>query len=462
MRAAAKLCMSLKGYSSLKYDRSVQVLEKIKKRDPDQKEFIQAVNESLESLEELCNSNPKYYDAFEVMAEPERVIQFRVHWRDDKGKMNVNRGFRIQASSAIGGYKGGLRFHPSVNLSILKFLAFEQILKNSLTTLMMGGGKGGSDFDPKGKSDNEVYSFCNAFMGELFRHIDHNLDVPAGDIGVGAREIGYLFGAYKKYKNRFEAGVLTGKSLPYGGSLIRPEATGYGSVWFANEMLKSRGDTLKGKKALISGSGNVAQYTVEKLHQYGAIPLTLSDSDGTIYEPNGITPEGLAFIMDLKNNKRGRIQDYLKYSKTAEYIKGKKPWKIAADMAFPSATQNEILGADALDLVKGGVMLVSEGANMPSNPEAQEVYYQNNFLYGPAKAANCAGVACSGLEMAQNSQRLSWTRNEVEERLHNIMITVHKNCYDTSKMMGVEGNLKIGADVCGFIKVAEAMIAYGI
>jgi len=364
-------------------------------------------------------------------------------------------------NSAIGPYKGGLRFHPSVNLSILKFLAFEQVFKNSLTTLSMGGGKGGSDFDPKGKSDNEVMRFCQSFMTELQRHIGPATDVPAGDIGVGGREIGYMFGQYKRLRNEF-TGVLTGKSLNWGGSLIRPEATGYGAVYFAEEMLKVRGESMKGKVCVVSGSGNVAQYTIEKINQLGGKAVSLSDSNGTIYDPNGIDDEKLAFVMELKNIRRGRIKEYAEKYKGVEYREGATPWGIPCQCAFPSATQNEISGADAKELLKNGCSLVSEGANMPSDPEAVDVYLENKIMYGPGKAANAGGVACSGLEMAQNSQFMYWTREEVDAKLHNIMITIHANALRTSEEYGDKGNYVMGANIAGFAKVADAMIDQGV
>jgi glutamate dehydrogenase (NADP+) len=399
--------------------------------------------------------------------EPERVLMFRVPWVDDQGAVQVNRGFRIEMNSAIGPYKGGLRFHPSVNLGILKFLAFEQVFKNSLTTLPMGGGKGGSDFDPKGKSDNEVMRFCQSFMTELQRHIGPDTDVPAGDIGVGGREIGYLFGQYKRLRNEF-TGVLTGKGLGWGGSLIRPEATGYGCVYFAEEMLKSGKDKLEGKLCLVSGSGNVSQYTIEKLLDLGAKPLTVSDSNGVIYDPDGIDREKLAYILQLKNVKRGRIRDYSDRYKKAIFmptdvkLEHNPLWNIKADCAFPSATQNEITARDAANLLKNGIKLVAEGANMPSTLEATKLFLEARILYGPAKAANAGGVATSGLEMAQNSARLSWTREEVDDRLHKIMISIHRNCYETAEKYGTPGNLVNGANIAGFLKVADAMLDQGL
>jgi len=399
--------------------------------------------------------------------EPERVLMFRVPWVDDQGAVQVNRGFRIEMNSAIGPYKGGLRFHPSVNLGILKFLAFEQVFKNSLTTLPMGGGKGGSDFDPKGKSDNEVMRFCQSFMTELQRHIGPDTDVPAGDIGVGGREIGYLFGQYKRLRNEF-TGVLTGKGLGWGGSLIRPEATGYGCVYFAEEMLKSRKDKLEGKLCLVSGSGNVCQYTIEKLLDFGAKPLTVSDSNGVIYDPDGIDREKLAYILELKNVKRGRIRDYSDRYKKAIFmptdvkLEHNPLWNIKADCAFPSATQNEITAKDAANLLKNGIKVVAEGANMPSTLEATKLFLDAKILYGPAKAANAGGVATSGLEMAQNSARLNWTREEVDDRLHKIMISIHRNCYETAEKYGTPGNLVNGANIAGFLKVADAMLDQGL
>jgi glutamate dehydrogenase (NADP+) len=401
------------------------------------------------------------------MVEPERVIMFRVPWQDDQGAYRINRGYRIQMNSAIGPYKGGLRFHPSVNLSILKFLAFEQVLKNSLTTLPMGGGKGGSDFDPKGKSDDEVMRFCQSFMTELSRHIGPDADVPAGDIGVGGREIGFLFGQYKRLRNEF-TGVLTGKGLNWGGSLIRPEATGYGAVYFAAEMLATRGETLNGKVCLVSGSGNVAQYTIEKLLQLGAKPVTASDSSGYIYDASGITAEKLRFLMDLKNVRRGRIRDYADRFKGAVYTPtdahaGYNPlWDHRADCAFPSATQNEINAPDAKNLLRNGVQVVSEGANMPTALEGVRLFIDAHILYAPGKAANAGGVATSGLEMSQNSMRSSWTREEVDERLHRIMRAVHKACFETAAEFGTPGNYVNGANIAGFLKVADSMMDQGL
>jgi glutamate dehydrogenase (NADP+) len=439
-----------------------KTLEVVKSRNPNEPEFLQAVTEVLTSIEPAIARHKKYQDwaILDRIVEPERQVIFRVPWQDDKGNIHVNRGYRIQFNSAIGPYKGGLRFHPSVNISILKFLAFEQIFKNSLTTLPMGGAKGGSDFDPKGKSDTEVMRFCQSFMTELFRHVGPDTDVPAGDIGVGGREIGYLFGQYKRLVNEF-TGVLTGKGLNWGGSLIRPEATGYGAVYFAQEMLKTRNDSLEGKVCVVSGSGNVAQYTVEKLNQLGAKAVTLSDSDGFIYDKDGINQEKLAWVMDLKNVRRGRIKEYAKKFK-AEYFAGKKPWGIKCDCAFPSATQNEITLEDAKTLLGNGCILVCEGANMPSDLDAIQLYISKKILFGPAKAANAGGVATSGLEMSQNSMRLSWTREEVDKKLHQIMVTIHKNAFETAAEYGCPGNLLVGANIAGFIKVADAMIDQGL
>ena len=438
------------------------VMQSVIARDPDQPEFHQAVAEVLHSLKDFLKKNPKYAKAavLERMVEPERVIMFRVPWMDDKGNVRVNRGFRIQMNNAIGPYKGGLRFHPSVNLSILKFLAFEQVFKNSLTTLPMGGGKGGSDFDPKGKSDNEVMRFCQSFMTELYRHIGADADVPAGDIGVGGREIGYLFGMYKKITKQFE-GVLTGKPLSYGGSLIRPEATGYGTVYFAREMLATRGDSFEGKKVTISGSGNVAQYAAEKCLELGATVLTLSDSNGTIVAKDGITKKQLAWIMDLKNVKRGRIAEAAKKF-GFEYLEGKRPWSVKCDIALPCATQNELNGAEAKTLLKNGVICVAEGANMPSTPEAIEAFQKAGILYAPGKASNAGGVATSGLEMSQNSLRLSWTREEVDARLLKIMQDIHEACVKYGKNADGSVDYVRGANVAGFVKVADAMISQGV
>ncbi len=434
----------------------------IKAKNPAQPEFHQAVMEVAETLIPYIEENPKYKYAriLERITEPERIIIFRVPWANDKGEVEVNRGFRIEMNSAIGPYKGGLRFHPTVNLGILKFLAFEQVFKNSLTTLPMGGGKGGSDFDPKGKSDNEVMRFCQSFMTELYRHIGPNTDVPAGDIGVGGREIGFLFGQYKRLRNEF-TGVLTGKGLEWGGSLIRPEATGYGAVYFAQEMLSTRGESLEGKICVVSGSGNVAQFTVQKINELGGKVVTLSDSGGYIYDPEGIDNEKLAFVMELKNIRRGRIHEYAeKYG--VEYVEGERPWGVKCDAAFPSATENEIGEKDAETLVSNGCMVVSEGANMPSTPEAIEVYLDRKILYGPGKAANAGGVAVSGLEMTQNSMRLPWSREEVDERLQTIMKNIHRSCETYGKEEDGFINYVKGANIGGFVKVADAMLAQGI
>lgn len=443
------------------YNSVESFMDMVKAKNPGEVEFHQAVLEVVESLWDFLQDNPHYMQAkvLERMIEPERIIIFRVPWRNDKGEVELNKAYRVEFNSAIGPYKGGLRFHPSVNLGILKFLGFEQVLKNSLTTLPMGGGKGGSDFDPKGKSDNEVMSFTQSFMTELQRHIGPNTDIPAGDIGVGGREIGYMFGQYKRLRNEF-TGTLTGKGLNWGGSLIRPEATGYGNVYFANEMLKTRGESFEGKTVAISGSGNVAQYSIEKVLDLGGKPVTVSDSSGYIYDPEGIDRDKLEYIMELKNVKRGRIKEYAeKYG--CKYVEGKRPWEVKCDVALPSATQNEINGNDAEALVKNGCFCVSEGANMPSTPEAIDVYMKNKILYGPGKAANAGGVAVSGLEMSQNSLRLSWTRKEVDERLHNIMKDIHETCVK----YGTEGkfiNYVKGANVGGFIKIADAMLDQGV
>ena len=441
----------------------------VKAKNPAEPEFHQAVEEVAESLELVLERHPEYRSAkiLERIVEPERVILFRVPWMDDQGEVQINRGFRIEMNSAIGPYKGGLRFHPSVNLGILKFLAFEQVFKNSLTTLPMGGGKGGSDFDPKGKSDDEVMRFCQSFMSELYRHIGPNTDVPAGDIGVGGREIGFLFGMYKKLKNEF-TGVLTGKGINWGGSLIRPEATGFGAVYFAQEMLKTRNETLEGKKCLVSGSGNVAQYTVEKIIALGGKVLTLSDSSGFIYDEEGIDEEKLKYVMDLKNIRRGRIKEYLEKFSHAHYVatdpnSDYNPlWDHKADCAFPSATQNEINAKDAENLVKNGVYVVCEGSNMPTVPEGVELFVDEKILYGPGKAANAGGVAVSGLEMAQNSMRYTWTKEEVDNRLHLIMSSIHQTCYEVAEKYGTPGNYVNGANIAGFIKVANAMLDQGI
>jgi glutamate dehydrogenase (NADP+) len=438
------------------------VLESVRVRNANEPEFLQAVREVLESLEPVVAARPilEKERILDRIVEPERMIVFRVPWENDKGVIHVNRGFRVEFNSAIGPYKGGLRFHPSVNQSILKFLGFEQIFKNALTTLPMGGGKGGSDFDPKGKSDREVMRFCQSFMTELFRHIGPDTDVPAGDIGVGGREIGYMFGQYKRLRNEF-TGVLTGKGSTWGGSLIRPEATGYGCVYFAQEMLKRRGEDFGGKVCAVSGSGNVAQYTVEKLNQLGAKCVTLSDSAGTVYDKDGITAEKLAYAMELKNVKRGRIKEYAdKFG--CDYFEGQRPWGVPCDCAFPSATQNEISGADAAALLKNGCTLVAEGANMPSTPEAVEAFLAAKIMYAPGKASNAGGVATSGLEMSQNSMRYAWTRKEVENRLHLIMVEIHNQCWDRAEEFGQAGNYVAGANIAGFMKVATAMLDQGL
>lgn len=445
------------------------IIDIVTGRDPFEKEFHQAVTEVVESVKPVLDNNPEYRHAgiMERMVEPERVIQFRVPWVDDQGKVQVNRAFRIQMSSAIGPYKGGLRFHPSVNLSILKFLAFEQVFKNALTTLPMGGGKGGSDFDPKGKSDFEVMRFCQSFMAELFRHIGADTDVPAGDIGVGGREIGYLFGMYKKLKNEF-SGVLTGKSLHWGGSLIRPEATGYGSVFFADEMLATRKESLKDKICLVSGSGNVAQYTTQKINQLGGKVVTLSDSSGYIFDEQGIDEAKLLHIMYLKNVKRGRIKEYAQKYPEAVFIPldtslDHNPlWDHKANCAFPSATQNEINGKDAQNLVNNGITTVCEGANMPTTHEGIEVFLDNKILFAPGKAANAGGVAVSGLEMSQNSMRIKWSSQEVETKLKAIMHSIHSTCMGAAQEYGTPGNYVNGANIAGFVKVADAMMDQGI
>ena len=439
-----------------------EFMAKIIARNPNETEFHQAVKEVVESLMPFIEDNPKYKFSkiLERMIEPERVLMFRVPWVDDNGEIQVNRGFRIEMNSAIGPYKGGLRFHPTVNLGILKFLAFEQVFKNSLTTLPMGGGKGGSDFDPKGKTDNEIMRFCQSFMTELCRHIGPNTDVPAGDIGVGGREIGYLFGQYKRLRNEF-TGVLTGKGIEWGGSLIRPEATGYGAVYFAEEMLKTRNESFKGKTVTVSGSGNVAQYAVEKVIQLGGKVVTLSDSTGYIYDKEGIDEEKLIWAMELKNIRRGRIKEYADRF-DVQYFEGKRPWNVKCDIALPCATQNEINEDDARKLLKNGCYVISEGANMPSTPEAIELFLEAKILYGPGKAANAGGVAVSGLEMTQNSMRLPWSREEVDNRLHQIMVNIHKTCtkYGTEESGFI--NYVTGANIGGFIKVADAMLAQGI
>lgn len=444
------------------------VIAKVKQKDPAQPEFHQAVEEVLHTLSPTVEKHPEFVKAkiYERIVEPDRVVMFRVPWVDDQGEVQVNRGFRVQFNNAIGPYKGGLRFHPSVNLGIIKFLGFEQIFKNSLTTLPMGGGKGGSDFDPKGKSDNEVMKFCYAFMRELYRHIGQFVDVPAGDIGVGAREIGFLYGLYKKIVNDHTS-TLTGKGREYGGSLIRPEATGYGAVYFAAEMMAANNMTLEGKTAIVSASGNVAQYTVEKLLDLGAKPITLSDSSGTIVDEAGVDRDKLSYLLDLKNVRRGRIKEYAEEYKVP-YYDGKSVWDVArengikAQLAFPSATENEIQKENAQALVDNGCICVSEGANMPSTLEAIRVYQANNVLYGPAKAANAGGVATSGLEMSQNRMGLSWSREEVDQRLQMIMKDIHKASLDASEAYGHPGDYLLGANIAGFVKVAKAMLAYGV
>jgi glutamate dehydrogenase (NADP+) len=446
-----------------------EIMDVVLARDPQEHEFHQAVQEVLESIKPVLDADPEIRQSriLERIIEPERVIQFRVPWIDDNGRVQVNRGFRIEMNSAIGPYKGGLRFHPSVNLSILKFLAFEQVFKNSLTTLPMGGGKGGSDFDPKGKSDLEVMRFCQSFMAELFRHIGPNTDIPAGDIGVGGREIGYMFGMYKKLRNEF-TGVLTGKSINWGGSLIRPEATGYGAVYFASEMLTTKGETLEGKTCLVSGSGNVAQYTVEKILDLGGKVVTLSDSTGYIFDEAGITREKLAFVMQLKNIRRGRIKEYAEKYPSAVYTEFSQTndhnplWNHKAECAFPSATQNEINLKDAQNLIKNGVYCISEGANMPTTPDGVKLFTAEKLLYGPGKAANAGGVATSGLEMAQNSMRLNWTREEVDTKLKGIMKSIHNSCADAAERYNMSGNYVAGANIAGFTKVCRAMLDQGV
>jgi glutamate dehydrogenase (NADP+) len=450
---------------------ATSLMEDVKAKNPAEPEFHQAVEEVAESLELVLERRPEYRSAriLERMIEPERVIMFRVPWVDDQGGVQVNRGFRVEMNSAIGPYKGGLRFHPSVTLGMLKFLAFEQVLKNALTTLPMGGGKGGSDFDPKGKSDGEVMRFCQSFMTELYRHIGPNTDVPAGDIGVGGREIGFLFGQYKRLANEF-TGVLTGKGLNWGGSLIRPEATGYGSVYFAAEMLKTRSDTLEGKRCLVSGSGNVAQFTAEKLIDLGATVLTLSDSAGYIFDEEGIDRGKLDFVMSLKNERRGRIKEYADAYPSAAYTALEAEpagatdpiWNHKADCAFPSATQNEINKEDAQNLLRNGVTVVSEGANMPTTSEGVSIFLDAGILYGPSKAANAGGVAVSGLEMAQNSMRFNWSREEVDQKLHSIMIDIHKHCVSVASDFGTPGNYVNGANIGGFLKLADSMLDQGI
>ncbi|MBN2053928.1 NADP-specific glutamate dehydrogenase [bacterium] len=440
-----------------------EFMDMVVAKNPGEKEFHQAVSEVVESLALVIERHPEYRQAkiLERIVEPERVILFRVPWMDDRGEVQVNKGYRVEFNSAIGPYKGGLRFHPSVNLGILKFLGFEQVFKNSLTTLPMGGGKGGSDFDPKGKSDEEVMRFCQSFMMELFRHIGANTDVPAGDIGVGGREIGYMFGMFKKLVNRFE-GVLTGKGLNWGGSLIRPEATGYGCVYFANEMLKTRGTDFEGKKVAISGSGNVAQYATEKCIDLGAKVVTLSDSSGFIVDEAGIDREKLNYVLQLKNVRRGRIKEYVEKFPGAKYHTGTGVWHVPCDVALPCATQNELNGEDAQALIKNGCICVSEGANMPSTPEAVEIFINRKLLYGPGKAANAGGVATSGLEMSQNSLRMGWSREEVDGHLHRIMVSIHKACVETAEKYGTPGNYVNGANIAGFLKVADAMLDQGL
>jgi glutamate dehydrogenase (NADP+) len=450
-------------------DHVSSLMASVKAKNPAEPEFHQAVQEVADSLTLVLDRHPEYGHAriVERLVEPERVLMFRVPWVDDQGQVQINRGYRVQMNSAIGPYKGGLRFHPSVNLGILKFLAFEQVFKNSLTTLPMGGGKGGSDFDPKGKSDLEVMRFCQSFMSELYRHIGPDTDVPAGDIGVGGREIGFLFGQYKRLRNEF-TGVLTGKGLNWGGSLIRPEATGYGCVYFAAEMLATRGDSLKGKTCLVSGSGNVAQYTVEKLLDMGAKAVTLSDSTGCVYDEAGIDREKLAFVMDLKNVRRGRIKEYadkykgVVYSSIDAAADTSTLWSYKADCAFPSATQNEISGTDAAAMLRNGVQVVAEGANMPTTLDGVVQFVEAGILYGPGKAANAGGVATSGLEMAQNSMRYSWTREEVDARLRLIMKSIHQACVETAARFGTPGNYVNGANIAGFLKVADSMMDQGI
>ena len=444
------------------------IYDSVVARDPEQSEFHQAVKEVLESLEPVLEAHPEYKSVVERVVEPERLIHFRVPWVDDSGVVQVNRGFRIQFNGAIGPYKGGLRFHPSVNASILKFLAFEQIFKNSLTGLPMGGGKGGSDFNPKGKSDAEVMRFCQSFMMELWRHIGHNCDVPAGDIGVGGREIGYMFGMFKRLQNEFQAGVLTGKGLSYGGSLIRPEATGYGLVYFAREMLATKGKSFEGATVSISGSGNVAQFACEKVLDLGGIPVTMSDSSGWIHDPSGIDREKLAWIMDLKNNRRGRISEYasnfdgVTFTASAPEPTPNGLCGVNVDVALPCATQNELNGEEAKLLVANSVIAVAEGANMPCTPEAVEVFHNSGILFAPGNASNAGGVATSGLEMSQNSLRLGWTREEVDARLDAIMVNIHKNASETAEKYGRPGDYVFGANVAGFLKIAEAMIAQGV
>ncbi len=442
--------------------KATEVLETLKRRFPNEPEYLQAVTEVLETIEEVYNQHPEFERAnlIERLCIPDRIIQFRVSWADDKGNIQTNMGYRVQHNNVIGPYKGGIRFHRSVNLSILKFLAFEQTFKNSLTTLPMGGAKGGSDFSPRGKSNAEVMRFCQAFMNELYRHIGPNEDIPAGDIGVGGREVGYMFGQYKKLTHQF-AGILTGKGKEFGGSDIRPEATGYGNIYFLENMLKTRNISLEGKTVLVSGSGNVAQYTVEKLLDLGAKPVTLSDSDGYIYDPEGIDREKLAFVMELKNIERGRIKEYAEHY-GVKYVEGGRPWGEKADIATPCATQNEIDKNDAIALINNGVIAISEGANMPTTPEAIKVFQDAKILYAPGKASNAGGVAVSGLEMTQNSERLNWTREEVDEKLHRIMNDIHENCVKYGTEEDGYINYVKGANIAGFLKVAKAMMAQGI
>jgi len=439
------------------------VLELIKKRNPAEPEFHQAVEEVLSCLKPVLARHPEYVESrvLERLVEPERALMFRVPWTGDDGSVQVNRGFRVEFNSAIGPYKGGLRFHPNVSLSIMKFLAFEQVFKNALTTLPLGGGKGGSDFDPKGKSDAEVMRFCQSFMIELSRHIGPDTDVPAGDIGVGRREIGFLFGQYKRLRNEF-TGVLTGKGLDWGGSLIRPEATGYGAVYFAQNMLGTRDHSIEGKVCTVSGSGNVAQYTVEKIIQLGGKCVSLSDSNGTVYDPAGVDEAKLAYVMELKNVRRGRIKEYAEKFPGAEYREGARPWGISCECAFPSATENEVSGEDARELLKNGCVLVCEGANMPSTPQAVEQFIANGALFAPGKAANAGGVAVSGLEMAQNAQHVTWTREEVDERLRNIMEAIHAQAFETAEEYGQPSNYVVGSNIAGFVKVADAMLDQGL
>jgi glutamate dehydrogenase/leucine dehydrogenase len=438
------------------------VYESVKAKDPLQKEFHQAALEVLESLEPAIKKFPKYKEnkILERIVEPERIVQFRVPWKDRNGEIQINRGYRVQYNSAIGPYKGGFRFHPTVTLGMMKFLGFEQTFKNSLTTLPMGGGKGGSDFDPKGKTDGEVENFCHSFMAEMYRHIGQFTDVPAGDIGVGAREIAYLYGAYRKITNRHGTCVLTGKGWGWGGSLIRPEATGYGATYFAQEMLKTKKEGFKGKKVLISGSGNVAQFAAEKVIQIGGKVVSLSDSNGSVYIPEGLTKKQWDYVIDLKNVRRGRIKEFAEEYKL-EYAKDTNVWQFGGDIALPCATQNELNGADAKVLIDSGCIAVSEGANMPSTPEAVELFLENGILFGPGKAANAGGVSTSGLEMAQNSGRMFWSREEVDNKLHGIMVNIHENASKTAKLFGAEGNYVMGANIAGFLKVANAMVAMG-